>query len=205
MFISEITIQRSSWADSTVYVVTNGTTWGEYLADYANFSLNNFAISGATCDNRSTPRTYPDVTHNELNAYFNLTMNGTTSLPPDETLYTLWIGTNDVGVGELLTGQATSGVSIVNVSQCAVNWIQTLYDSGARRFLFQNVREMMFYSADITHRLHRCCLWTKYHCTKLTRIRISTGQRTGTRRSGMSYVLIHLLGGYMLLISCVSS
>jgi hypothetical protein len=188
-----------------VYVVTNGTTWGEYLADYANFSLNNFAISGATCDNRSTPRTYPDVTHNELGAYFNLTVNGTTPLPPDETLYTLWIGTNDVGVGELLTGQATSGVSIVNVSQCAVDWIQTLYDSGARNFLFQNARKMMLRSADITHHFYRCCRWTKYHCTKLTRILISTGLQKETRQSGTSYVLKHFFDRFVILTSCVSS
>jgi hypothetical protein len=140
-------------ADSTFYIVTNGTTWGQYLASYARLSLNNFAISGATCNNASTPRFYPDVAHNELGAYYNFTQGKAAVLPPffdlhpnrsttfraDETLYSLWIGTNDVGVGELITGQAAPGVSIVNTSQCAVDWISTLYKSGARKFLFQNV------------------------------------------------------------------
>lgn len=36
-------------------------------------------------------------------------------------------------------GQGTPGVSIVDVTECAVNWVQVLYDSGARNFLFQNV------------------------------------------------------------------
>jgi hypothetical protein len=88
-----------SYTDSTNYIVTNGTTWGEYLAGYAGLQLHNFAISGATCDNKSTPRTYPDIQVNELNAYYNLTNH--TTLPADETLYTIWIGTNDVGVGQL--------------------------------------------------------------------------------------------------------
>jgi hypothetical protein len=54
-------------------------------------------------------------------------------------LYTIWIGTNDVGAGELLTGQAAPGVNIVDVSKCAVDVVHTLYKSGARKFLFQNV------------------------------------------------------------------
>lgn len=73
--------------------MTGGTTWPEYLADYAHLNLFPFAISGATCNNLSTPRLlFPDVLHNELGAYFNLTKNHTVSLKPDETLYTLWIG-----------------------------------------------------------------------------------------------------------------
>jgi hypothetical protein len=81
--------------DSTNFIVTGGTTWPEYLAAYADLHLFPFAISGATCNNLTTPRLlFPDVLHNELGAYFNLTKNAThpVSFKPDETLYTLWIG-----------------------------------------------------------------------------------------------------------------
>jgi hypothetical protein len=54
-------------------------------------------------------------------------------------MYTLWIGTNDVGVNSLLVGQGTPGVSLVNSTECAINWLKVLYESGARNFLFQNV------------------------------------------------------------------
>jgi hypothetical protein len=74
-----------------------------------------------------------------LPPFFNLHPNVSLSVPADETLYTLWIGTNDVGVGELLTGGVAPGASIVTTSQCAVDWISTLYKTGARKFLFQNV------------------------------------------------------------------
>ncbi|KAI0075536.1 hypothetical protein K474DRAFT_1708959 [Panus rudis PR-1116 ss-1] len=102
----------------------NGTAWPVYLAGYGNFTLHSKA---------------PFVVQDELPAYFNLTQNGGVSLNPNETIYTLWIGTNDVGTNALITGDQTPGVSIVQVTQCAVNWVKTLYDSGARNFLFQNM------------------------------------------------------------------
>jgi ABC-type multidrug transport system permease subunit len=77
-----------------------------------------------------------------MNAYHNYTKQH--KLKPEETLYTIWIGTNDIGAGELLTGQATPGISIVNVSRCAVDVVQTLYKAGARNFLFQNVNISQF-------------------------------------------------------------
>jgi hypothetical protein len=71
---------------------TGGTAWPTYLAGYANLTLYSFAISGAACNDTLTPRTLPDVTHDELSAYFNLTANTSSSLDPGSTLYTLWIG-----------------------------------------------------------------------------------------------------------------
>lgn len=52
-------------------------------------------------------------------------------------MYTLWIGTNDVGA--LLTGYEKDGVTIVDTVGCAVDWVTALYENGARNFLFQNV------------------------------------------------------------------
>lgn len=151
-------IIRTYEPDSTNWIPTGGTTWPEYVASYANITLYPFAISGATCSNKLTPRWFRDVTRDELGMYFNMTANGT-NLSPTETVYSLWIGsylqytrvprqpnqrlsagTNDVGSDQLVTGQSTPGVSIVDVSACAVDVIKTLYKSGARNFLFQNVR-----------------------------------------------------------------
>lgn len=56
----------------------------------------------------------------------------------EETIFTLWIGTNDVGAGALITG-SSPGATVVNTTTCAVNWVKTLYESGAKNFLFQNV------------------------------------------------------------------
>ena len=76
----------------------------------------------------------------QLPAFFAEKANGSlVALKPEDTIYTLWIGTNDVGVGALLTGSQTLGVTVVDTVTCAVNWVQTLYKSGARNFIFQNV------------------------------------------------------------------
>jgi hypothetical protein len=154
-----LTCSPSSLIDSTSWVPTNGTTWGQYVSSYAGINLYNFAISGATCDNRTTPRAwyFPDITKDELGSYYNLT--ATVKLDPEETLYTIWIGalqiprptdldlttyvppsfsgTNDVGSDEILSGYAKG--TILDISTCAVNVIKTLYQHGARNFLFQNV------------------------------------------------------------------
>lgn len=47
--------------------------------------------------------------------------------------------TDDVGFGSLLTGNQTAGVTIVDVTECAVSWMTSLYSFGARNFIFQNM------------------------------------------------------------------
>jgi hypothetical protein len=68
-----------------------------------------------------------------------MTHNGTLHLDPDETMYTIWIGTDDLGVHALLTGSDAPDVSIVQVRQCAVEVLTTLYENGARNFIMQDV------------------------------------------------------------------
>ncbi|KAI0666850.1 hypothetical protein C8Q78DRAFT_426008 [Trametes maxima] len=116
-----------------------GIVWPVYAAQDGHFNLFPFAKSGATCSNKLTPRVFPGVFDDELPLYFAEKANGTLRLKPEETVYTLWIGTNDVGVGTLLTGQQNPGVSVVDTVTCAVNWVKALYDSGARNFIFQNM------------------------------------------------------------------
>ena len=114
--------------------------WPVFAAQDGNFSLFPFAKSGATCSNNLTDRPFPSLFESQLPAYFAEKSNGSLgALRPDETIYTLWIGTNDVGVGELLVGGQAPGVTLVDTVTCAVNWVSTLYKSGARNFIFQNV------------------------------------------------------------------
>lgn len=110
-----------------------------YAARDGDFQLFPFARSGATCSNNITFRPFPSVFESQLPLYFAEKANGTLRLNPEETIYTLWIGTNDLGANALLTGEGANGVTVVDVVSCAVNWVKTLYRSGARNFLFQNV------------------------------------------------------------------
>ncbi|EED83545.1 predicted protein [Postia placenta Mad-698-R] len=117
-----------------------GTAWPVYAAMYGNFSLYPYAKAGATCSNKLVDRPYGSVTEYQLPLYLTEKDNGSLELDPDVTVYTLWIGTNDNGAGGILTGDQTPGVTLVDTITCAVNWVKTLYTSGARNFVFQNVR-----------------------------------------------------------------
>ncbi|KZO96203.1 carbohydrate esterase family 16 protein [Calocera viscosa TUFC12733] len=92
----------------------------------------NYAVSGAACSNALTGRPGQGAAPSFGGSYFNL-------LNPLTTVYSLWIGTNDVGVNSLLTGNQTAGVTIVNVTECAISWMQQMYTYGARRFILQNM------------------------------------------------------------------
>ena len=114
--------------------------WPVFASEDGNFDLFPFAKSGATCSNNLTSRPAPSVFESQLPTYFTEKANGSlAALKPEDTIYTLWIGTNDVGDGALLTGHGAPGVTVVDTVTCAVNWVQTLYNSGARNFIFQNV------------------------------------------------------------------
>ncbi|KAG8833908.1 hypothetical protein FRC17_009867 [Serendipita sp. 399] len=113
--------------------------WQDWVAGYAGVTLYDYARSGATCSNALTPRIYGGVTEDELPVYFQQVSNGTIHINPDKTVYTIWIGTNDVGAGCLLTGDQAPGVSIVDTTACVMNWVKTLHQRGAKNFIIQNM------------------------------------------------------------------
>ncbi|KAF9065310.1 GDSL lipase/esterase [Rhodocollybia butyracea] len=135
-----------------VAMADGGTMWPVYAAGYANVSLFPFAKAGATCSNNITNRPFPSVFESQLPAYFDELANRTLpDLIQHETLYTLWIGTNDVGTNGLLTGHGAPGVSLVDTVACAVDWVKVMYASGARNFIFQNMiplQDTVLYSTD---------------------------------------------------------
>ncbi|TFY80151.1 hypothetical protein EWM64_g3862 [Hericium alpestre] len=129
----------------------NGTQWPVYAAGYAHANLFPFAHSGAACSDLLTPTPFPSVMQNELPEYFAATGNGSIKVKPDETIYTLWIGTNDLGPHTLLNDEVLHNATIVDVTKCAIGWIKTLYKSGARNFLYQNIiplQRVPLYSVD---------------------------------------------------------
>ncbi|KAJ7198873.1 GDSL lipase/esterase [Mycena pura] len=130
-----------TFGDSYTDIVSTGdqgVAWPVYAAGYSHTQLHPFAKSGATCSNDLTPRPFPPVTESQLPTYFAEIANHSLVLPAEDTIYTLWIGTNDLGVSALLTGD-DPGVSLVEVTECMVNWLKTLYNGGARNFIFQNM------------------------------------------------------------------
>lgn len=135
--VQKVVVFGDSFSDTGIW---GSLIWPDYLGNYLRIPVNVFAKAGATCSNNLTPRIWPDVIHNETSLYTTEKTNGTLGrLDPSTTVYTIWIGTNDVGSGCLLTGDNAPGVTVVDTTKCAVNWVKTMYESGARNFLFQNM------------------------------------------------------------------
>ncbi|KIP04338.1 carbohydrate esterase family 16 protein [Phlebiopsis gigantea 11061_1 CR5-6] len=119
-------------------------SWPTFAAQDGGFQLFLFAQSGAVCSKNITPSVAPSVFESQLPSYFS-------QLDPNETLYTLWIGTNNVGCNNLLTGQAIPGVTVVDTTECAVGWVTALYEGGARNFLQNSetpLQRTVLYSAN---------------------------------------------------------
>lgn len=132
-----------------VSVSDGGTPWPIYTAQYANLTLYPYARSGATCSNNITYRPAPSVFESQLPLYFAEKDNGSIVLDPSVTLYTQWIGTNDVGRYSIITG--SNDASIVDVVRCMVDWVKVLYQNGARNFLVQNVCDLLSIQIPCTH------------------------------------------------------
>ncbi|KAI4522004.1 hypothetical protein K525DRAFT_284208 [Schizophyllum commune Loenen D] len=135
-----------------------GIPWPKYAMQYvdasrteddgnstASLDLYPYAKSGAVCSTDLTPSIYDSLNEKQLPAFYANEENGTvpSTVTPDNSLYTLWIGTNDVGAWGLLTGHEIDNATVVDTVQCAVNWVKMLYDRGARNFLWQNASDEM--------------------------------------------------------------
>ena len=59
--------------------------------------------------------------------------------PWNETVYSIWIGTNDLGNNALLTDTQRTGTNIVNYTDCVYSQLKRIYDQGGRYFILQNV------------------------------------------------------------------
>jgi len=129
-----------------------GRPWVQYVSQYTNADLYNYAVAGAVCSNDITPRylsyihqDFPAVKQYELPAFAAdsavIEPSGSKFLaaPQDETVYTLWIGTNDLGVNALLTDSQVPGTTIVNYTNCVFDSLEQLYAEGGRYFVLLNV------------------------------------------------------------------
>jgi hypothetical protein len=59
-------------------------------------------------------------------------------IPPDNTIYAIWIGTNDLGVNSFLQDMQAPDQTTVNYVECVYSAFDQLYASGARRFVLMN-------------------------------------------------------------------
>lgn len=116
-----------------------------------------YAISGASCSNLITPRTFtfegitvkfPSLLEYAVPAYIADSKYVTASgqkfldIPPEETVYSIWIGTNDLGVDALLTDSQVANKTISDYIECVYTALDRIYANGARYFVLMNIAPM---------------------------------------------------------------
>ncbi|KAL4782193.1 hypothetical protein BJX76DRAFT_349579 [Aspergillus varians] len=131
---------------------SGGHTWGYFASEIANLKRFNYAVSGAVCSNLITPRTYPvinalypSVLEYEIPAYLadsNYTdCNGERfmDIHSNETVYSIWIGTNDLGNRAFLTDSQVKGAVIPDYIECVYQALDEVYANGGKHFVIMNL------------------------------------------------------------------
>lgn len=106
---------------------SGGLAWGQYVQQYTGAQYVDYAISGATCSNEIISRLFPaikkpfpSVIDDEIPS-FKADVSFKTLYPDrtsENTVYALWIGTNDLGFGAFLTDSQAPGTNITTFVDC---------------------------------------------------------------------------------------
>lgn len=133
---------------------SGGYTWARFVSQMTGAKLYDYAVSGATCSNNIIERyfeylgaPFPDVLGYEIPAFeadlaYVNSSTGTNTLYTDRTsentVYALWIGTNDLGAGAFLTDAQAEGKTIADFIDCVWEVFDNIYATGGRRFVLLN-------------------------------------------------------------------
>ncbi|KAF3000618.1 hypothetical protein E8E14_002789 [Neopestalotiopsis sp. 37M] len=136
------------------FTSTGGYAWGHFVSQALGAKYYDYAVSGAFCSNEifsrylaGINRTFPSVLEDEIPsflediAYINET-TGTNTFYTDResnnTVYALWIGTNDLGTNAFLTDSQKTGLTITDFIECIWQVFDTIYTTGGRHFVLLN-------------------------------------------------------------------
>lgn len=127
---------------------TGGYIWPRIIARNTGAKSFNYAVSGATCSDEIVARylegigqNFPSVTEYELPAFeadreFE-DLYG--AVEADNTVYALWIGTNDLGGDRaMLTGNQVEGATLGSFVDCTFAVFDRVYEAGGRHFVLLN-------------------------------------------------------------------
>lgn len=127
---------------------SGGLSWGQYVAQYTQANYLDYAVSGATCSNEIISRyfsainkPFPSVMDDEMPSYkADIAFK---TLYPDRTaentVYALWIGTNDLGWEGFLSDSEAPGTDISSYVDCVWSVFDSIYQTGGRRFVLLNL------------------------------------------------------------------
>jgi len=126
---------------------SGGRTWAQYAAEGAGAKLVDYAVSGATCSNKIVERdfsfigrSFPSVLEDEIPS-FTADVSSKSVFPnrdASNTVYALWIGTNDLGFDAFLSDSQAPGTTITDFVGCVWSVLDAIYKTGGRRFVLLN-------------------------------------------------------------------
>ncbi|GAW19645.1 hypothetical protein ANO14919_091340 [Xylariales sp. No.14919] len=127
-------------------------SWPYFASQKLGAETYNYAISGAFCSNEivrqfldvgGTLFPFPAVIEDEVPAFkadveYASTHANTTFFhdrTAENSVYALWIGTNDLGIGAFLSDEQVSGKTVSDYIECIWTLFDEVYSTGGRRFV----------------------------------------------------------------------
>ncbi|KAK5452074.1 hypothetical protein LTS15_007797 [Exophiala xenobiotica] len=137
------------------YTTSGGRIWARYVVQYTGSSDNeqwtpqmdlyNYAVGGSFCTKEIVPRVHPTLLEYAVPA-FAADQNTSESLEPffkpaltpSNSVFSVWIGTNDLGMFAFLTNDQVRGKTLTDYTDCVYAALDGLYAAGARTFVLMN-------------------------------------------------------------------
>lgn len=126
---------------------SGGYAWGRLAADKTGARYYNYAVSGARCSNEIVSRYWwvigkdlPSVLEYEVPAFKAdiVFENLYPDRRADNTVYALWIGTNDLGYPSFIVDSQAPGATISTFVDCIWDVFDGVYETGGRNFVLVN-------------------------------------------------------------------
>ncbi|KAL2851123.1 hypothetical protein BJY01DRAFT_245063 [Aspergillus pseudoustus] len=133
---------------------SGGFVWPRFIAQKTGLRSLNYAISGSTCSHEVVHRdtasfgappefqlTFAAVRETQIPAFladlhFEKELYAGGARTPENTVYTLWVGGNDFGIGGFINGQNKNGTTLTDLVHCNWDVFDDIYAVGGRRFVF---------------------------------------------------------------------
>ncbi|KND93313.1 Thermolabile hemolysin [Tolypocladium ophioglossoides CBS 100239] len=132
---------------------SGGYAWGRLVANATGARYYDYAVGGAMCSNDIISRRldaingpFPSVLEYEIPTYKEDLSYA--SLYPDRradnTVYVLWIGTNDLGIDGFLGDTQGEGKVLTTFVECVWRFFDQIYATGGRRLVLMNELPLQF-------------------------------------------------------------
>lgn len=127
---------------------SGGLAWGQFVARATGATYYNYAVGGATVSNKIVSRyfdqigqPFPSVLEYQIPAFDADIASGKlyNNRAADNTLYAIWIGSNDLGENAMLTDDNVPGTTLTSFVEGVWAVIDRIHATGGRHFVLLNV------------------------------------------------------------------